>query len=181
MGRSTEEYEFSFLSECSPPNAWICRRFTGSRCTCNWQMPHTGAPKAEKLKMRKSPERSPHCGLLWIGGRRLQPPAFILQPNRRQIPVDLVPSFLLRLPFLGNALRLSLPQRAHSTARSSLLRPLPDGSRKAPHTAKHGLTGGTAACVEPSHPTGQSSFRYRTARAVSQRHRECAACLILSG
>ena len=95
--------------------------------------------------MRKSPERSPHCGLLWIGGRRLQPPAFILQPNRKQIPVDLVPSFLLRLPFLGNALQLSLPQQARSAAQSGFLRSLPDGSRKAPHTAEHGLTGGTAA------------------------------------
>lgn len=43
-------------------------RFTGSRCTRNWQMPHTGVPKAEKFKMRKAPERSPHCGLLWSGG-----------------------------------------------------------------------------------------------------------------
>ena len=104
--------------------------------------------------MRKAPERSPHCGLLWSDGRHLQPPAFILQPNRKQIPVDLVPSFLLRLPFLGNALQLSLPRRARNTARSGFLRPLPDDSRKAPHTAKHGLTGGAAACVEPSHPTG---------------------------
>ena len=49
------------------------------------------------------------------------------------------------------------------------------------YTAKHGLTGGTAACVEPSHPTGQSSFRYRTARAVLQRRRECAASRPLWG
>lgn len=37
------------------------------------------------------------------------------------------------------------PRRARSAAQSSLLRPLPDDSRKVPHTAKHGLTGGTAA------------------------------------
>ena len=91
MGRSTEGYGSSFLSGCSPPNTWICGRFTGSRCTRNWQMPHTGVPKAEKFKMRKAPERSPHCGLLWSGGRHLQPPAFILQPNRRRTPADLAP------------------------------------------------------------------------------------------
>lgn len=52
MGRSKEGYGSSFLSGCSPPNAWICGRFTGGRCTRNWQMPHTGVPKAEKGKMR---------------------------------------------------------------------------------------------------------------------------------
>ena len=133
MGRSTEGYESFSLSECSPPNAWICGRFTGSRCTCNWQMPHAGVPKAEKLKMRKSPERSPHCGLLWIGGRRLQPPAFILLScEKTSIPRN--PSFCLP--------RFS-PRRARGTAQSGFLRSLPDDSRKAPHAAKHGLTGGT--------------------------------------
>ena len=67
-------------------------------------------------------------------GVRQQPRCFLLQPNRRQIPVDLVPSFLLRLPFLGNALQLSLPRRARNAARSSLLRPLCPMVPAKPHT-----------------------------------------------
>ena len=89
MGRSTEGYGSSFLSECSPPNAWICGCFMGGRCTRNRGMPHTGVPKVEKVKMRNL--LNAVRGLLWIGGRRLQPPAFILQPNRRRMPADWAP------------------------------------------------------------------------------------------
>ena len=143
MGRSTEGYGSSFLSGCSPPNAWICGRFTGGRCTRNHGMPHTGVPKTEKVKMRKAPECSPHCGLLWIGGRRLQTPAFILQPNRR------------RTPAIWRRIRLGTrPRKAARFAAFSLWRVSSRFSAESSTRGHTGLTSGALACLGLSRPAG---------------------------